>query len=267
MVKTNIMQETDCRKIVAQQGCFTLVEYLKDVSVNHYSAASEFYAAQMGVRKRQVVCNLNGNGIVVQAGAMQWTSGQIESVTNIKGAGDFAKKLLASKATGETAVKPRYRGFGTVVLEPTYKHVLFVDVASWGGLVVEDGLFYACDDTVNLSVVARSNVSSAVLGGEGLFNTCLSGMGTVVLESPVPREELVVMELTEPTDEVKIDGNMAIAWSNSLKFTVERSGKSLLGSAASGEGLVNVYRGVGKILMAPVATTVNPLAAAMANRT
>lgn len=34
--------------------------------------------------------------------------------------------------------------------------------------------------------------------------------------------------------------------------TVERSGKSLIGSAASGEGLVNVYRGTGKVLLAPV---------------
>lgn len=45
---------------------------------------------------------------------------------------------------------------------------------------------------------------------------------------------------------------MAIAWSPSLKFTVERSSKTLIGSAASGEGLVNVYRGTGKILMTPV---------------
>ena len=43
-----------------------------------------------------------------------------------------------------------------------------------------------------------------------------------------------------------------IAWSGSLKFTVERSGKSLIGSAASGEGLVNTYRGTGKVLLAPV---------------
>ena len=45
---------------------------------------------------------------------------------------------------------------------------------------------------------------------------------------------------------------MAVAWSNTLQFTVERSGKTLLGSAASGEGLVNVYRGTGKVLLAPV---------------
>lgn len=54
-------------------------------------------------------------------------------------------------------------------------------------------------------------------------------------------------------DVVKIDGNMAIAWSNSLEFTVEKTTKSLIGSAISKEGFVNVYRGTGTILMAPTA--------------
>ncbi|MBQ5474712.1 MAG: AIM24 family protein, partial [Lachnospiraceae bacterium] len=77
----------------------------------------------------------------------------------------------------------------------------------------------------------------------------LSGDGIVALESPVPREELVEFNLVD--DVVKIDGNMAIAWSSTLNFTVEKSTKSLIGSGISGEGFVNVYRGTGKILMAP----------------
>ena len=52
---------------------------------------------------------------------------------------------------------------------------------------------------------------------------------------------------------IRIDGNMAIAWSNTLDFTVERTTSTLIGSAASGEGLVNVYRGTGRVLIAPVA--------------
>ncbi len=252
MIKTNFMQETACRKIVAQAGCFSLMEYQKDASVTLQTAIGEYYASQMDVRKRQVIANLNGNGVIIQAGAMQWTAGNVEADTNIKGAGDFAKKLIGSKVTGESAVKPRYCGAGALVLEPTYKHILFEDLANWGSMVIDDGLFLACEDTVNTKVVARSTFSSAALGGEGLFNTCLTGRGIAVLESPVPREELVIIDLTEPNDVVKIDGNMAIAWSESLRFTVERTTKTLIGSAASGEGLVNVYRGVGRILMAPV---------------
>ena len=95
-----------------------------------------------------------------------------------------------------------------------------------------------------------SNFSSTVAGNEGLFNLGIQGSGVVCLESMVPKEELI--EITLKDDVLKIDGNMALAWSGSLEFTVERSGKSLIGSAASGEGLVNVYRGTGKVLMAPV---------------
>ena len=136
------------------------------------------------------------------------------------------------------------------MLEPTYKFILLEEVSNWGGIVLEDGLFKACDSRLTQQVVARSNISSAVLGGEGLFNLCLTGNGIAVLESPVPREELVTVILDN--DEIRIDGNYAIAWSNTLKFTVEKSSKSLIGSAVSGEGFVNVYRGTGKILMAPV---------------
>ena len=169
--------------------------------------------------------------------------------SGIKGVGDFLGKAIASKVTKESSAKPEYSGNGLVMLEPTYKHILLEDVAEWGSLVLEDGLFLACDSNITQKVVARTTLSSAVAGKEGLFNLCLTGSGIAVLESPVPRDELIEFNLQD--DEVKIDGNMAIAWSNSLKFTVERSSKSLVGSAVSGEGLVNVYRGSGRILMAP----------------
>ncbi|MDF2985410.1 MAG: hypothetical protein K0R50_920, partial [Eubacterium sp.] len=61
-----------------------------------------------------------------------------------------------------------------------------------------------------------------------------------------------LIEFVLQNDEVRIDGNYAIAWSDTLDFRVEKSSKSLLGSAVSGEGFVNVYRGTGRILMAPV---------------
>ena len=101
----------------------------------------------------------------------------------------------------------------------------------------------------------RSNFSSTVAGGEGLFNLSLNGRGVFCVESDCPKEELI--EITLQDDVLKIDGNYAIAWSKSLNFTVERSGKSLIGSAASGEGLVNVYRGTGKVLMMPTAKMPN----------
>ena len=148
-------------------------------------------------------------------------------------------------------IKPEYTGDGTLVLEPTYKHIILLDLDEWGNsIVLDDGLFLACESTLKQKAVRRKTFSSVFAGGEGFFNLGLKGSGVVCIESDCSREELV--EITLEDDVVKIDGNLAIAWSGSLDFTVERAGKSLLGSAASGEGLVNVYRGTGKVLLAPV---------------
>ena len=150
-----------------------------------------------------------------------------------------------------SAIKPEYTGDGVMVLEPTYKHIILLDVDDWNGSVVlDDGMFLACDANLRHKAVMRSTLSSAVAGNEGMFNLGIIGSGVLCLESPCPKEELV--EVTLRDDVIKIDGNMAVAWSGSLDFTVERSGRSLVGSAVSGEGLVNVYRGTGKVLFAPV---------------
>lgn len=246
--------DNDTRKLVNRMGNFSVYEYDRDLSVSPSNAMNEYFMGKMDVKRRQVVASLNGNAVALQAGAMQWMAGNIETSTGVKGVGDFFGKMVKGAVTNESAVKPEYVGSGILVLEPTYKYIILQEVSSWqGGLAVEDGMFLACDSTVQRNVVSRKSVSSALAGGEGLFNLCFNGAGTVVLESNVPYEELVEVELNN--DVLKIDGSLAVAWTASLQFTVERSTKSLIGSAASGEGLVNVYRGTGKVLMSPVAPT------------
>ena len=244
--------DNDDVKVINELGPFKVVEYQRDLSVMPSSAALAYYCNEMNVRKRQVVCQVGPANITLQAGAMQWTVGGVNATTGVKGVGDLFGKALRGSVTGESAIKPEYTGNGLLMLEPTYKHILLIDVADWGGsIVLDDGLFLACESRLKHKAVMRSNFSSAVAGNEGLFNLGIQGNGILCLESECPREELV--EIVLENDVLKVDGNMAIAWSGSLDFTVERSGKSLIGSAASGEGLVNVYRGTGKVLLAPVA--------------
>ncbi|MBQ3076426.1 MAG: AIM24 family protein [Clostridia bacterium] len=242
--------DNDDIKTLDQQGPFRVVEYQRDLSVMPSSAMIAYYSAEMNVRKRQLVCELSKAPVTIQAGAMQWMLGNVQATTGVKGVGDLFGKALRGKGTGESAIKPEYQGDGLLVLEPTYKHLILMNAADWNGSVVlDDGLFLACDSRLQQKAVMRSNISSAVAGGEGLFNLSLNGSGYFCVESECPMSELV--EITLSNDVVKIDGNYAIAWSGTLDFTVERSGKSLIGSAASGEGLVNVYRGTGRVLMMP----------------
>ena len=247
--------ENGSRHITKTLGFFSVLEYERDLSVASFNAMETYFMGKMGLRRRQLVINMTGNNTaVIQAGAMQWMAGNVTASSGIKGVGDLFGKALKGAVTKESAVKPEYKGEGILVLEPTYKHIVLVDVAQWGsGITVEDGMFYACDGTVRQSITARKTVSSALLGNEGLFNLTLSGQGVAALESNVPEEELICVDLNN--DEIRIDGNMAVCWTSSLQFTVEKTTKSLVGSAVSGEGLVNVYRGTGRVLMSPVADT------------
>lgn len=248
--------DNDDIQVTQKKGNIRIVEYMKDLSVNPFNCTTQYFAAKMNVRKKQALIALNDDAYITSAGAMQWTLGNVEAVSDVKGVGDFLGKALKGSVTKESAVKPKYTGTGLLMLEPTYKHLLIEDISEWGsGVVLDDGMFLACQASVKNNVVMRSNLSSAVLGNQGLFSLRLSGEGLAILESPVPREELIEIELKN--DVIKIDGNFAVAWSDTLEFTVEKSGKSLLGSAVSAEGFVNVYRGTGRILVAPVLSTTN----------
>ena len=243
--------DNDDVKVLDKLGAFSVIEYQKDLSVTPETAMIAYYSAQMNVKKRQLLCDLSVSNVTTQSGAMQWTVGNVNATTGVKGVGDLFGKAVRGKVTGESVIKPEYTGDGKLILEPTNKYLVLLDTTEWNGSVVlEDGLFLACESSLQHKAVMRSNISSAVLGNEGLFSLSLQGKGVFCIESYCPKEELILVELQN--DVLKIDGNMAIAWSGTLEFTVEKSGKSLIGSAASGEGLVNVYRGTGKVLMCPL---------------
>lgn len=242
----------DDRIITAQLKNFSVLEHLRDLSVAPGNSVERYYMSKMGVRRRQLVVDLDGtNSLVTQSGAMQWLIGDVNATTGIKGVGDLFGKMVKGAVTKESAVKPEYVGSGRIVLEPTYKYILLQDVSAWGaaGMSIEDGMFLACDGRVEHKIAARTNLSSAVAGNEGLFNLSLRGQGVVALESNVPEDEIMIVELNN--DVLKLDGSFAICWSTSLQFTVERSSKTLLGSAVNREGLVNVFRGTGRVMISP----------------
>lgn len=245
-------------KILHDWGAFKVLEYQADLSVTKAGSMQEYFASKMNVKRKQLLCDLSVSDVILQSGTMQWMVGDVSMTSGVKGAGDLIGKMFRGAVTNESAIKPEYTGSGKVVLEPTYKHIILLDVEDWNGsVVIEDGMFLASESSLRQKLISRSNLSSAALGGEGLFNLSLNGSGVVALESDIPASELIEIELDN--DVLKIDGNMAVAWSSGLKFTVERASKKLIGSAASGEGLVNVYQGTGKVLMAPVKDSLTQL--------
>jgi uncharacterized protein (AIM24 family) len=259
-MKIDNMMNSGNVSIKAQAGPFRVLEHSTDLS--QYSAEqaiAQYYMQQQGIHKRQLAISLNNSGVILQHGAMQWIAGHVKQVTDVKGVGDLFSKAIKGKVSGESTINPLYTGSGLIITEPTYKHILLEDIGQHGGLVVTNGLFLACESTIRLDISMVKSVSGALAGNEGLFNMVLRGTGVAALASPLPIEEVVRVDM-EQGDEVHVDGPYALMWDDELVMTVERSGKSLLGSAVGGEGLVNVFRGAGSLWLttsaAPVRHTI-----------
>lgn len=67
---------------------------------------------------------------------MQWMVGNIKATTGIKGVMDFAGKAFRSSVSEESLIKPEYVGNGFLILEPTYKYLVLLDLNDWNGSVV-----------------------------------------------------------------------------------------------------------------------------------
>ena len=78
MISVKNLFDNDDVKIIERKGNISVVEFQRDVSVNKLTAMSEYFAAKMNVKRRQVVIQLQGDEYVTSAGAMQWMAGNIE---------------------------------------------------------------------------------------------------------------------------------------------------------------------------------------------
>ena len=103
----------------------------------------------------------------------------------------------------------------------------------------------------------QKTVSSVFFGNEGICQTSIKGSGIVVLELPVPESEIFKCKLFNDT--LKVDGNFVVLRTSNVKFTVEKS-SSIMGSVTNGEGLLNVYSGVGEVWLLPTQNIYTDLA-------
>ena len=184
---------------------------------------------------------LDNETVRAEAGAMRYILGDIEMTAQMPGLKSFFK----AKATGETAVKPEYSGTGKLVLEPSFSEFFELEL-SGETFILDQGAYWASDGSVEVGAVANK-AASALLSGEGIFQTKVSGRGSVIVQAP---GQIEVLELQD--QKLVVDGSFAVARDAALDFSVRKSTKSILGSMASGEGLVNVIQGTGVVWLAPV---------------
>lgn len=209
-----------------------------------------------GIKLKQIRIELDNSSVILEPGALSYMKGNIKISNKSGGVLGLGKKLISSKLTGETVFKPMYSGSGEIFLEPSFGNFALIELED-DEIIVDDGLFFACESSVEVGVSIQKTISAAILGDEGLCQTRISGSGVVALEIPVPESEIFKCVLIDDT--LKVDGNFVILRTGNIEFTVEKSAKSIVDSATSGEGLVNVYRGTGEVWIVPTKSVYNDL--------
>jgi uncharacterized protein (AIM24 family) len=184
---------------------------------------------------------LSNAEVKVEAGAMHYMLGSIRMEAELPSVGSFIKSAL----TKERVVRPRYRGTGELFLEPTFCdcNIMELKGEEW---ILDKGAFLACDQNVEVGMFTNK-AWTGMFGGEGFFQTKISGYGKVLFVSQGP---LQTIELNG--ESLVLDGSFAVARTASLDYRLERSSPKLFGSWVSGEGMVSTFRGRGSVMIAPV---------------
>lgn len=192
---------------------------------------------------RMIRAVLNNETIRAEAGAMHYMIGRIDLESKMPTAGGFLKSVV----TQETIFRPTYTGTGEVFFgPPIFGEYMMLNLQNeaW---VLDRGAYVCSDISIDVGVW-RNKAITGLLGGEGFFQTKVEGTGQVMIQSPGPLEAIDL-----ENSRLVVDGRFAVARQAHLDFTVKRAAKGLMGSFTSGEGLVNVIEGTGRVLLAPVA--------------
>lgn len=212
------------------------------------TAEKLFFAKEVGIRLKMVRVTLKNSKVRIEPGSLYFMKGNLQM--QLSTGGGVVQGLARKMVSGETFFVNEINGTGEIFFEPTFGHFFLHKIdKNEGGLIVDKSLFYAGTSGLNITSAIQKNISSALFGGEGLFQTRIYGNGIAVLYSPVPTQEIVKYQLNG--DKLFVDGNFALMRSESIKFRVEKSSKNLISTGVSGEGLLQTFEGEGFVWIAP----------------
>ena len=110
----------------------------------------------------------------------------------------FQKKLGAGFFGGEGFIMQRLSGQGTAFLEFD-GHIVDYELQPGQQIVVDTGYLAAMDSTCSIEVRTVPGLKNMVFGGEGLFNTVVTGPGRVWLQTmPISNVAQLILSFMPP---------------------------------------------------------------------
>ncbi len=117
-----------------------------------------------------------GRDIIVQKSAFLASEASVELSVH------FRKKLSTGFFGGEGFIMQRLSGRGKAFVEMD-GHMVEYNLEAGQSIVIDTGYLAAMDATCSMEIQAVPGVKNMLFGGEGIFNTVVSGPGRVILQT------------------------------------------------------------------------------------
>lgn len=191
--------------------------------------------------------------IKIERGSMVYHNGNISlegklhsKSKNISVLGNMLKSVAKSVVSGESIFVSVVRGLnddGEINIAPaTFGTIRELNIGSQKWLL-NDGVFLACDNSVEYQM-KRQTVGKAMFGGTGgLFVMETTGEGMMLINGYGDIQEIDL----DGTRRCIIDNKHVLAWENSLDYDLKVASGDF--GFSTGEGIVNEFTGIGKILI------------------
>jgi uncharacterized protein (TIGR00266 family) len=190
---------------------------------------------------RLVVSLDAGEAFKAEAGAMVSMSPSIELESKGTGKGVFGS--IKAAVGGESlfaSIFKAQQGAGEVVLAPGTPGDIKQFSLNNQTILAQSGAYLA--GSVDLDLSTQGSLK-ALISGEGLFLSKISGTGDVFINS---FGSIYEKELADGETYI-VDTGHIVAFESQVTYTLKKAAKSLISSFTSGEGLVAEYKGPGKL--------------------
>jgi len=188
-----------------------------------------------------VEITLDNESVRTESGVGRYWRGNI----TMKNPMPSVSSMIKSSMTGNKVFRPVFSGTGTLMLAPRFHEFVQIELKN-NKVVLEKGAYWASDMGVEVDMFANS-LSAGLFSGEGFIQTAVNGTGVVIASSPGPIE---IVDLKN--ERLVLDGAYAVARSAGLGYSVQKSTRSIFGTVSSGEGLVQVVEGTGRVYLSAI---------------
>ncbi len=117
-----------------------------------------------------------GNNMIVQKSAFLASESGVELSIH------FQKKLGAGFFGGEGFIMQKLSGIGIAFIEID-GHAVEYDLKAGQKMIVDTGYLAAMTDSCSMEITTVPGVKNMLFGGEGIFNTVVTGPGRIILQT------------------------------------------------------------------------------------